>query len=187
MFFQVALLGGYGYAHFVRRLEPRKQMLVHFGLIAVSLALLPILPSPSWKPTATGDPTLRILALLAVTIGLPYFLLSSTSPLLQTWYVRRTGSAVPYRLFALSNLGSMLGLLSFPFLVEPRLTSRQQGYGWSAAYIGFVVLCAAAAWTSRRQRPRVEPSFVAAADTVGDAGRPRWTQLVLWAILAAAE
>src|SRR5437660_1013282 len=181
MFFQVALLAGYAYAHFVRRLRPRTQVLVHFGLITVSLALLPILPSPAWKPTAVSDPTFRILALLTVTIGLPYFLLSSTSPLLQTWYVRRTGSAVPYRLFALSNLGSMVGLLSFPFLVEPNLTSRQQGYGWSAAYIGFAVLSGVAAWRSREQRS----SFVVAGDPVSDGGRPRLSNLVLWAGLAA--
>src|ERR1700754_1525818 len=99
-------------------------MRVHATLLAVSCVLLPILPNAYWKPTAAGDPTLRILLLLGATIGLPYFLLSSTSPLLQAWYVRRTGSAVPYRLFALSNFGSMLALVSFPFLVEPNLPSR---------------------------------------------------------------
>src|SRR5579872_4579768 len=124
LFFQLVLLAGSGYS------------------LAVSCALLPILPSPSWKPTQAGDPTLRILELLAVTIGLPYFLLSSTSPLLQAWYVRRSGSGMPYRLFALSNFGSMLALLSFPFLVEPRLTSSEQAYSWSAAYVVFAALCA---------------------------------------------
>ena len=116
LFFQLLLLAGYAYAHFViKRLRPRGQMGVHAGLLLASCALLPILPSPAWKPTEAGDPTLRILLLLAATIGLPYFLLSSTSPLLQAWYVRRSGSGVPYRLFALSNFGSMLALLSFPF------------------------------------------------------------------------
>src|SRR6202044_1649663 len=105
-------------------------------------------PSPSWKPTEAGDPTARILILLAVTIGLPYFLLSSTSPLLQAWYVRRTGTKFPYRLFALSNFGSMLGLISFPFFVEPNLTSRQQAWGWSAIYVAFVLLCGSAALIS---------------------------------------
>src|SRR5947209_2165243 len=104
LFFQLVLLAGYSYAHFlIRYLQPRKQLLVHGALLAVSCALLPIMPSTKWQPTEAGDPTLRIITLLAATIGLPYFLLSSTSPLLQAWYVRKSGSGMPYRLFALSN------------------------------------------------------------------------------------
>src|ERR1700677_3660519 len=138
LFFQLILLAGYAYAHvLIRYLRPKVQLWVHSGLLAVSCLLLPILPSPAWKPSEVGDPTLRILMLLAATIGLPYFLLSSTSPLLQAWYVRRSGTGIPYRLFALSNFGSMLALLSFPFLVEPLLTSRQQAYTWSATYVAF--------------------------------------------------
>src|SRR5580658_5396436 len=141
LFFQLVLLAGYAYAHFlIRRLRAQGQWTVHAGLLAVSCALLPILPSPSWKPPEAGDPTLRILLLLGATIGLPYFLLSSTSPLLQAWYVRRSGSSVPYRLFALSNFGSMLALVSFPFVVEPKLTSRQQAYMWSGVYVVFAIL-----------------------------------------------
>src|SRR5580658_4639589 len=141
LFFQLVLLAGYAYAHvLIRTLRPKAQIWVHGGLLVASCLLLPILPSPSWKPSEAGDPTLRILMLLGATIGLPYFLLSSTSPLLQAWYVRRSGSGVPYRLFALSNFGSMLALLSFPFLVEPRLTSRQQAYMWSGVYVVFAIL-----------------------------------------------
>src|SRR5437016_3050229 len=152
LFFQIILLAGYAYAHAsIRYLTPRRQMTVHAILLAASCAILPIIPAESWKPLESGDPTLRILALLAVTIGLPYFLLSSTSPLLQAWYVRRTGSSVPYRLFALSNFGSMLALVSFPFVVEPRLTSRQQAYMWSTAYVAFAGLCLLAAWVSRKK------------------------------------
>ncbi len=172
LFFQLVLLAGYGYSHtLIRYARPKMQMIVHG-------ALLPILPSPSWKPTEAGDPTLRILALLAVTIGLPYFLLSSTSPLLQAWYVRRSGSQVPYRLFALSNFGSMLALISFPFLVEPRLTSREQAYSWSAGYVAFALLCGFAAWTSRSGKQRV-------ALETESAPRPAIRQLVLWVVLAA--
>jgi spermidine synthase len=151
LFFQVVLLAGYAYAHLlIRRFAPRVQMIVHAALLAGSCALLPILPSSSWKPTGPADPTLRILLLLGATVGLPYFLLSSTSPLLQAWYVRRTGNPVPYRLFALSNLGSLVGLLSFPLLVEPAIASRGQAYGWSGIYVAFAVLCVATAWVSRR-------------------------------------
>src|SRR5579871_5670058 len=194
LFFQLLLLAGYAYAHFViRYLRPKGQAGVHAGLLAISLALLPILPSPSWKPTAAGDPTFRILVLLAATIGLPYFLLSSTSPLLQAWYVRRTGSSVPYRLFALSNFGSMLALLSFPFLVEPNVASRNQAYLWSSGYVVFAALCVFAAWVSRVKSKdalaaedpapsTVESSQVAEASK---ASRPSGSQLLLWIALAA--
>jgi len=179
LFFQLILLAGYAYSHAViRYLRPKAQMFAHAGLLLASCALLPILPSPAWKPAEAGDPTLRILALLAVTIGLPYFLLSSTSPLLQAWYVRRSGSGMPYRLFALSNFGSMLALISFPFLVEPRLTSRQQAYSWSAAYVAFAALCAFAAWKSRHGKDRVTVN-------VESSGRPGFAQLTLWVMLAA--
>ncbi len=181
LFFQLVLLAGYGYSHFaIRRLTPRQQWMTHAGLLAVSCALLPILPSPHWKPNEVGDPTLRILLLLGATIGLPYFLLSSTSPLLQAWYVRKTGSTVPYRLFALSNFGSMLALVSFPFLVEPKLTSRQQAFSWSGAYVLFAVLCGVVAWVSRSGAvKKVE------ARTSDSADRPRALELTLWVALAA--
>jgi hypothetical protein len=181
LFFQLVLLAGYGYSHFaIRRLSPKMQWTVHAGLLAVSCALLPIVPSPHWKPNEAGDPTLRILLLLGATIGLPYFLLSSTSPLLQAWYVRKTGSTVPYRLFALSNFGSMLALVSFPFLVEPKLTSKQQAFSWSAGYVLFAALCAVVAWRSRA-------GAVKKAETSGvDSGaRPALRELVLWIALAA--
>src|SRR5579872_4029758 len=183
LFFQLVLLAGYAYSHAViRYLQPKIQLFVHVGLLALSCVLLPILPSPLWKPSEAGDPTLRILALLAATIGLPYFLLSSTSPLLQAWYVRRSGSGMPYRLFALSNFGSMLALLSFPFLVEPRLTSRQQAYTWSATYVLFALLCVWAAWASRHgKNVELEPAMDSAAAT----DRPRFLELVLWVALAA--
>jgi hypothetical protein len=182
LFFQLVLLAGYAYAHTViRLLRPKAQMTLHAVLLLGSCLLLPILPSPAWKPSEAGDPTLRILMLLAVTIGLPYFLLSSTSPLLQAWYVRRSGSGMPYRLFALSNFGSMLALISFPFLVEPRLSSRQQAYTWSAAYVLFAAMCAFAAWSSR------EGDDLQVAKVQGDDGSPRpgLRQLMLWITLAA--
>ena len=190
LFFQLSLLAGYAYAHALIKLtKARTQLLIHGTLLLASCALLPILPNVSWKPTAIGDPTLRILELLAVTIGLPYFLLSSTSPLLQAWYVRRTGSSVPYRLFALSNFGSMLALLSFPFVVEPNIASRQQAYIWSAAYVAFAALCLITAWVSREESPsQLSPlaaAPVAAMTHEKSAERPTALQLLLWVSLAA--
>ncbi len=146
LFFQMALLLGYLYAHWLhQKLRGRAQAIVHIGALALSCALLPILPNPWWK-TAGGAPSLKILALLSVTVGLPYFLLASTSPLLQAWYARTHKSGLPYRLFALSNLASMLALLGYPLLVEPNLPTRMQAYGWSGGYICFAVLCAITAW-----------------------------------------
>ena len=183
LFFQLLLLAGYAYAHVsIRFLKPRVQMLVHVTLLLGSCALLPILPNPIWRPTQVGDPTARILLLLTATIGLPYFLLSSTSPLLQAWFVRRTGSGVPYRLFALSNFGSMLALVSFPFLVEPTLATRQQAYSWSGGYVVFALLCAFTAWVSRAASA-ANPNQVAADAESGD--RPSFWQLVFWVLLAS--
>jgi SAM-dependent methyltransferase len=149
LFFQMALLLGYLYAHaLVRYLKPRTQMLVHAGLLLVSALALPIYPNASWKPLNGDEPTLRILGLLAVTVGLPYFLLSTTGPLLQAWYARRFRGALPYRLYALSNAGSMFALLSYPVLFEPVFTTHQQAWMWSAAYGVFVVLCGLTAFWS---------------------------------------
>ncbi|MGH9592786.1 MAG: spermidine synthase [Bryobacteraceae bacterium] len=183
LFFQISLLAGYAYAHALTRFAKAKgQMILHGVLLVGSCAVLPILPDPSWKPTTIGDPTLRILGLLAATIGLPYFLLSSTSPLLQAWYVRRTGSTVPYRLFALSNFGSMLALLSFPFVVEPLLPSRQQAYIWSGVYVAFAALCLTAAFVSRRES---EPAAETKTSPAAGGARPTASQLLLWVSLAA--
>ncbi|MGD0872647.1 MAG: fused MFS/spermidine synthase [Bryobacteraceae bacterium] len=149
LFFQAVLLLGYLYAHWLhQKLAPRKQAFLHIAVLAASLAALPILPNPAWKTADVAHPSQRILLLLALTVGLPYFLLSSTSPLLQAWYSRCNRGGLPYRLFALSNAASMLALLTYPLLVEPNLPTRLQGYAWSAAYACFVVICAATAWRS---------------------------------------
>src|SRR4051812_23276191 len=121
VFFQTMLLFGYAYADWTTRsLRPRTQVFLHIALLACSLVLLPIIPGVEWKPGAndTTDPALAILALLLATIGLQYFLLSTTSPLVQAWFWRRFHHRVPYRLFALSNFASLLALLSYPVLVE---------------------------------------------------------------------
>jgi SAM-dependent methyltransferase len=129
VFFQSILLAGYAYADLTTRLGPRRQAMLHVVLLVVSLACLPILASTSWKPQGDEQPILRILLLLTATIGLPYFLLSTTTPLLQAWYWRRFQSVVPYRLFALSNLASLLALLGFPVLFEPAFDLTTLGWG----------------------------------------------------------
>ncbi|HEX2197753.1 MAG TPA: fused MFS/spermidine synthase [Burkholderiales bacterium] len=148
MFFQSVLLAGYAYADWTTRLGARRQALIHVLLLAASLATLPIIASSGWKPQGDEQPIARILLLLAATIGLPYFLLSTTTPLLQSWYWRRFRSAVPYRLFALSNFASLLALLGFPVLFEPAFDLGQLGWGWSFLFAGFALLCAGTAWLS---------------------------------------
>ena len=150
VFFQTALLLGYLYADVsTRRFTPKRQSAAHLGLLLVSLLWLPIAPQTSWRSHAQVDPAWRILGLLAFSIGLPFVLLSASSPLLQAWYARRTSGRSPYHLFALSNLASLLALLSFPFLIEPRLSSRQQSILWSSAYALFAICCSLSAWFNR--------------------------------------
>ena len=182
MFFQVSLLVGYLYSFCsIRYLKPKQQAYLHIALLLACLVLLPISPSPSWKPEADSNPTLRILGLLTATIGLPYLLLSSTGPLLQAWYLQTKSGAIPYRLFALSNLGSMLALLSFPVLVEPQLSSRSQTTLWSFGFGIFAAACGVAAWRSG-VGVKAEAQQAAA---ISPASRPAWGTAIMWICLAA--
>ena len=161
LFFQVVLFAGYAYAHVTSRLlSPRWQAVVHVCLLVAALCTLPIAPDPSWKPTDSTAPTLRILALLAVNVGLPYFALSSTGPLVQSWWSRAFPGRSPYRLYALSNFGSLLALLSYPFLFERAFDVGVHSKLWSAGFAVFALPCAAAAiWLrSRTGRATREPS-----------------------------
>ena len=182
LFFQMALLGGYAYAHWLNQQPGKRQTAIHLSLLAVSLLSLPILPSLRWKPIEPGDPLLGILGLLTMTVGLPYFLLSSTSPLLQTWYSRANGGAMPYRLFALSNAGSMAGLITYPIFIEPNLTNQAQAWTWSIGYGLFAVVCGTVAFLSRNSAVEAEAQAVKA-----DPGpAPSFFDKLLWMSLAAA-
>ncbi|HZQ59887.1 MAG TPA: fused MFS/spermidine synthase [Casimicrobiaceae bacterium] len=186
VFFQTALLAGYAYSDMaVRRLQPRAQVALHVVLLATSLALLPIIPAAHWKPAGDENPSWLILGLLAITIGLPFFLLSTTSPLVQAWFARTRAGQSPYRLFALSNLASMMALLGYPLLLEPNSTTRGQAIGWSAAYAAFVVLCALAGWRSLRAGGVTGGSRVAPSMRDETALSPTWRIQLLWCALAA--
>ncbi len=146
LFFQIMLLLGYLYAHGLARFaRPRVQFFLHAALLASAALLLPVLPSASWKPDGTEVPAVLILTMLTSVVGLPFLLLSSTSPLLSSWFTRAFPGKSPYWLYAMSNLGSMLGLLSYPTLVEPNLAIKAQAYAWSAAFLAFSAMCVYAA------------------------------------------
>jgi protein-L-isoaspartate O-methyltransferase len=198
LFFQTLLFAGYAYAHFsVKFLAPPRQALVHVVLLVAALAVtLPsIAPSIRWKPEGSDYPTWRIMALLAMNVGLPYLLLSSTGPLLQAWFARSFPGRSPYRLYALSNVGSLLALVSYPFLVEPALDSHQQSRIWSWSFAVFVVLCGYAAvhmWNLGRAKAatahgtgRGEWHTGGELATGTDEPTPTWYQPLLWVILPA--
>ena len=160
LFFQILLLCGYAYAHLSARwLKPRAQAILHLVLLAAALALLPITPSDSWKPADGSDPTWRILCLLLVSIGLPYFVLAATSPLMQHWFSRTNPGVSPFRLYALSNIGSMLALLSFPVYFETQFTRTLQAqlWGWGLAlYAVSCGFCALKIWKTGSEGGKAE-------------------------------
>ena len=155
LFFQLLLVFGYAYSHAIAtRLRPGYQVAIHLSLVIVCLLLMaglagvwssPITPGASWRPASSDLPIRHIFLLLVVSIGLPYFILSTTGPLLQTWFARSHEGISPYRLYALSNIGSLLALVTYPFVVEPALSLRAQAILWSILFVGFAIgvgLCA---------------------------------------------
>lgn len=184
LFFQVLLLGGYAYAHLITTaLKPRHQVVTHVALILGALALLPITPSEAWKPIDSSMPTFRIMALLTASIGVPYLLLSSTGPLLQAWFRHTHPGRSPYRFYALSNIGSLLALLAYPFVIEVYLPRGMQTLLWSwgmGIFAAFSVWCAIGVWRSC-QRPA--PGGAETGD--GPSSRPGPTRTFLWLALPA--
>ena len=177
LFFQLLLLAGYVYSHAYvsRRIPARRQ--VHIALLALAATSLPLAASAAWTPMGGEDPIWRILGLLATSVGLPYFMLSTTGPLVQAWHARAHPGTTPYRLFALSNLGSMLALLSYPLLVEPTLPLGKQAAIWSAGFVLFALLCGVLAWRT--------PGNDARTSDTDEAARPGLQLQALWVALAA--
>lgn len=185
VFFQSLLLAGYAYADWVtRRLRPRTQVLLHAALLLASVLSLRVLADPSWKPTGQEDPTLWILLVLAASIGLPYFLLSTTGPLIQAWVSRTLVGTRVYRLFSLSNLASLLALVSYPFLIEPQAALRAQAQAWSAVYTLFALLCTATGLYFWRRADATAPGAQAQAMPAA-APPPPWRQQWPWLALSA--
>ena len=178
LFFQSLLLAGYAYAHASSaKLAPRTQAILHIALLAAAAATLPITPSERWKPDGDEEPVTAILLLLGAAVGLPYLLLSATSPLVQAWFARARPGGNPYRLFALSNVASLAALVGYPVLVEPYLTNGEQVEGWSWLFGVFALACALLALRSAAPAP----GAVAAAP---EAPPPRRGDVLHWLALS---
>ena len=185
VFFQMTLLIGYAYADLTtRKLTPKRQVMLHVALLVLSLLALPITPDAAWKPQGEENPSWRILGLLALTIGLPYFLLSTTSPLLQAWFARRFHQAIPYRLFALSNLASLLALLAYPVMIEPWVSTITQSIAWSVFYALFALLCGYAAIAGARGAATIAATAPEQAAAAAEAP-PSAARQLIWLTLAA--
>lgn len=180
LFFQMTLLGGYAYAHSIVRKPIPWQTRLHLVCLLFSVLWLPINPREWLKPGGESNPLLGILLVLLVSVGLPYFMLSTTGPLMQAWYAASHPGRLPYRLFALSNFGSLLALLAYPVLIEPAIPLRLQGWIWSGLFGLFAVLCAV---TALRTRGRIEKREAEPDDDAGPP--PALRQKLAWMSLAA--
>lgn len=186
LFFQVVLFAGYLYAHLLATYCPRRwQGVVHAGLTILALALMPIAPGEDWKPVADIWPPGYILLLLMTHLGLPYFLLAANGPLLQHWFSELAPGKVPYRLYALSNVGSLAALLTYPFVVEPNWSLPLQADAWGWGYLAFTLLLipvAVAIVRNNRAVPAADQANTAAS-TPDD--KPTWRTMGAWLLLPA--
>ena len=185
VFYQACLLAGYAYAHFsTRYLDVRKQSLLHLGVLLVALTTLPIGVAVGWTPPTDSTPVLWLIALFLVSIGMPFFALSATAPLLQKWFSHTTheDATNPYFLYAASNVGSIVALLAYPVLIEPVFGTARQSWLWSATYVALFVLMAVCAVLLHRHFDTQGPhNRVTQAnglrDDVGWGLRSRWILL----------
>jgi hypothetical protein len=193
LFFQSGLVLGYAYAHQVtQRISPFNQWLLHLIVLSAAILFLPIRPGMDWKPLDGLNPTWRVLALLTATIGVPYVVLSTTGPLIQRWQSLSHPGRSPYRLFALSNLGSLLALVGFPFVIESYLTLEQQSWYWSGGLLVYALLVGVCGYRFQRLAdPERLAATAAATNSLRDDSQAvdqrqprlgRWVS-VLWFVL----
>ncbi|MEO0412759.1 MAG: fused MFS/spermidine synthase [Pseudomonadota bacterium] len=181
VFFQASLLAGYCYAHVLSKLKfVRLQQVIHLVVMASATAVLPLTIGAGWMRPPDGTPTLWLLALLAANVGAPFFALSANSPLIQKWFSKTSHAHAsdPYFLYAASNLGSFIGLLSYPLLIEPSFSLPNQAAGWFCGYLALMVLLFGAALLTARMKLRpnrpLETVASASAGTISWAQRRRW-------------
>ena len=170
LFFQSALLAGYAYAHWSTSWLGRRQPLLHGLLLLLAVGVLPVAVPRGWTPQAADSPGLWLLGLLVVSVGLPFFVVSSTAPLLQRWFAttRHHLAGDPYFLYRASNVGSVLALLAYPAVVEPHLRLADQGRWWAAGYLVLGVLTAACALAPGKPQSDAEPESRSADDVEDD-------------------
>ncbi|HJZ21647.1 MAG TPA: class I SAM-dependent methyltransferase, partial [Bradyrhizobium sp.] len=185
VFFQSLLLAGYAYAHYLMRVKSRMiPVLVHLVLLVIALATLPLSIRSGWGEPPNSGYAFWLLGLFAVSIGLPFFALAANNPLLQAWFVRtgHPSGPDPYFLYASSNIGSFLALLSYPVLLEPMFTLRTQNLIWSGGY-GLLIVLIAACGALLLRSPASAAVDILAADSAAPA--PAWTLRLRWIFLAA--
>ena len=181
VFFQTALLLGYLYAHWLgRRGSGRRAAVVHLALLVVGAGLLVLVRQPDLSGAAS-HPQTAIFAVLTLTIGLPFLLLASTGPLLQLWLAREESGGIPWKLFALSNAGSLLALVLYPTIIEPHLSLSLQRKAWGCGFAIYAVVCAAIAWRMRGSGT----ARVAESGTGADGSGATWRAKLLWFLLPA--
>jgi spermidine synthase len=179
-FYQTTLFAGYAYAYLlIARANPRVQLVLHAAAIAAAIYALPVLPSDAWRPDGGGDPSAQILAILLANVALPFFALAATGPLVAVWFSRRYPARSPYPLYAVSNLGSLVALVAYPFAVEPRLPLSITGRLWSGAFAATGAAVVACAWLSSRSQAAA-PDPAAEVATAAPRGR-----IALWVLLSA--
>ncbi len=196
VFYQAALLAGYGYAHFVySRLGPRRHAGWHLLVLVIPVALLPITVPSGWSPPVGGNPAPWLLALMLVSVGLPFFAISTTSPVLQKWFAAsgHMRATDPYFLYAASNVGSLLALLSYPLWIEPHLRLVEQTRFWMWGYFVFIALvaaCAAALWKTKSPASTLavsaHPSVACASAAPSPAHAPTPRRRFRWVLLSFA-
>jgi hypothetical protein len=188
LFFQMGLLGGYAYAHALVswcRKHPPLQYGIHLGLLVLALFLLPITPDDSLKPTGDeASPVKGIILLLSTTVGFPYLLLSASGPLLQHWFGDAFPGKSPYRLYSVSNLGSILGLLTYPFLFEPLFAVTTQTMLWSLAFVIYA-FCAGACGLSFMRKTRESGIHSKPDGEALKVAPPSWMEWIYWVAFAA--
>lgn len=187
MFFQIVLLLGYLYAHVLRRLfSPRYAWLIHLIVLSIAAATTAVIPPESLKPTGDENLTLAIVRVLVMTIGIPFFALSSTGPLIQAWQASSHAGQSPYRLYALSNLGSMLALVTYPFLIERFLPMAQQAKFWTIGFCLFAIGCCWCGWQTVKLNSWAQDLSQHPSSAGGESGseKPNLGRAVLWLVLA---
>src|ERR1051326_9005269 len=182
LFFQTVLLLGYVYSDIcVRRRTAGREVAIHACLLGLSLIVLLTRPESVSGFAAGHQPVIGILIVLAVSVGLPYFVLSTTTPLVQAWCVRGRSAVVPYRLFALSNVASIVALLGYPVIIERVLPLRRQFQVWSWTYLVFTLLSLVCAIKGLNRHAASKPAI----DAAGAASRCGWDLRLFWVALAA--